>query len=128
MADDVLGGRGNYYLYNPKDEMSQTTVEYERVSYEGGATRSPVSERYDLIPFAGMQACARRFAYGAVRHGDRNWESGGEEFAEATVNHLLKHAGKFSQYRKQDDLDAIICNAMMLAHFKTKGFLPEKEK
>ena len=103
------------------------SIDYDRVAYEGGATRSPMKERFDLIPHSGLQAIARRFAYGAERHGDRNWESGGAEFAETTINHLMKHVALFSQHRRQEDLDALLCNGVMLAEFKRRELLPEKE-
>ena len=80
-----------------------------------------MAERFDLVPFAGVEAIARRLGLGAKLHGARNWERGGETFAEATLNHLLRHAYLFSQDRQTEDLDAIVCNAAMLAHFRKLG-------
>ena len=49
--------------------------ERERVAkqqFEGGATRTVKSERYDLIPPEAEAALARRFGLGAQRHGEGN--------------------------------------------------------
>ena len=32
----------------------------------------------------------------------------------------------FVEHRRQEDLDAVLCNAAMLAWFKEKGFLGER--
>lgn len=93
----------------------------KKQTYEGGATRSELQERYDLIPSAAMRAMARRLALGAERHGARNWEQGGEEFVQATKNHLIKHLFLYLEGDKSDaHLDAIICNAAFLCHFRDK--------
>lgn len=92
-----------------------------KATYEGGATRSALQERYDLIPSAAMRAMARRLALGAERHGERNWEKGGSDFVQATKNHLIKHLFLFLEGDTSDaHLDAIICNAAFLCHFKDK--------
>jgi hypothetical protein len=93
----------------------------EKTAYEGNATRSKMSGRYDLIPPAAIQALARRLELGAGRHGDRNWESGGEEFRKASVNHLMKHFLEYLAGRDtQENLDAMICNVAFLIHFEEK--------
>jgi hypothetical protein len=93
----------------------------EKQVYENGATASKLDERFDLIPFAGLEYAARRFALGAKKHGSRNWESGDRGFAEARLNHLLRHAAAFAETRQTEDLEAIICNGMMLAKFRAEG-------
>jgi hypothetical protein len=89
-------------------------------TYEGGATRSVVEERYDLIPKEAIDALARRLAVGAVRHGENNWRRGGAEFRKATINHLMKHLLNYIEHGNEDDAntDAIICNAAFLCYFE----------
>lgn len=88
--------------------------------YEGGATRSEQDVRYDLISPHGMKALARRLALGAKKHGERNWEKGGEAFRQATISHMLGHLTNYMQNPNQEDTDALICNAMFLSHFEAK--------
>lgn len=90
-------------------------------TYEGGATRTELQERYDLVPHASIRAIARRLAVGVPIHGANNWKAGGKEFVEATRNHLAKHVALFLDGDTSDNhLDAIICNAAFLCHFRDK--------
>jgi len=93
---------------------------------KSGATSTRLEERFDLIPFAALSALARRFWYGSTRHTPRNWEKGDAEFAEIRLNHCCRHMALFAEYRRQEDLDAVLCNAAMLAKFKERGFLEER--
>jgi len=95
----------------------------EKVTYGGGATSTKLEERFDLIPYEAEEAMARRFGVGVLRHGERNWESGDEEFAKARLNHLRKHLALFCDTRKTEDLDAVICNAAMLCRFRAEGLI-----
>lgn len=92
-------------------------------SYEGGATRSPLKERYDLIPQSAMAALARRLALGAERHGENNWKGGGDAFRKATVCHLIKHLFDYLEHGNANDAntDAIICNAAFLCEFEERN-------
>ena len=94
----------------------------ENKSYEGGATRSNMKERYDLIPKEAIDAIARRLALGAERHGENNWKQGGPEFRKATINHLMKHLLNYMKSGNADDAntDAIICNAAFLCYFEER--------
>jgi hypothetical protein len=67
-----------------------------------------------------MELTAGRFAYGATRHGARNYRKGAldEEFILDRINHLIEHAMKFAEDRKTADLSAILCNAAILADIK----------
>lgn len=95
--------------------------------HASGATATKLDESWNLIPFAGLQAAARRFFVGEQRHGARNWEQGDDAFAEQRLKHFMRHAALFVEYRRQEDLDAVLCNAMMLAKFKERGFLKERK-
>jgi len=88
--------------------------------YEGGATRSAMTERYDLIPKAAVAALARRMGHGAKKHGENNWRNGGPEFRRATINHLMGHLLDYIENGNANEAntDAIICNAAFLCHFE----------
>ena len=90
--------------------------------YEGGASRSPLKERYDLIPKEAIEAIARRLALGAEAHGENNWKTGGPEFRKATLNHLMKHLLDYMDNGNASDgnTDAIICNAAFLCFYEKK--------
>lgn len=92
-----------------------------------GATSTQLDEQWDDLPLEGLRAAARRFAYGRSRHGKGNWKKGDAEFANERLNHMLRHAHLFSEHRRQEDLDAVLCNAMMLADYKARGLMPEQE-
>lgn len=99
----------------------------EIVTSKSGAQSTKLEEAWDLLPFAALSSIARRFWYGAQRYAPRNWEDGDNEFAETRLSHCFRHMSLFAQYRRQEDLDAVLCNASMLAHFKAeKGFLKER--
>lgn len=89
-------------------------------AYEGGATRTPKTERRELIPSAAIDALARRLALGAKKHGVNNWRKGGPEFVQATVNHLLDHIFAYLEHGGKENTDAIICNAAFLCHYEEK--------
>ena len=100
------------------------------VKSKSGATSTKLEEDYNLIPFAAIRAMARRFWVGAQKHAPRNWEKAIEhkddEFAEARLKHLYRHVALFAEFRRQEDLDAIMCNGAMLCHFKEHGLLAER--
>lgn len=104
-------------------------MEGELIKGKSGATSTRLDERYDLIPFAALQAMARRFFVG-LKHGARNWEKAiaarDEEFAEIRLAHLYRHVALFAEFRRQEDLDAIMCNGAMICHFKQNGLLAER--
>lgn len=96
-------------------------LEEPKQAFEGGSTRSEMKERYDLIPKVAIDGIARRLALGAEKHGERNWETGGQDFVRATKNHLFAHVLKYLADGEQEDLDAIGCNYAFLAHFRARG-------
>ena len=98
------------------------------VKSKSGATSTALDDRYDLIPYAAIRAIARRFGVGAKKHAPRNWELGDQEFAETRLNHCMRHMARFVEYRQMEDLDAVLCNASMLAYWKDLGLLPSRGK
>jgi hypothetical protein len=82
-----------------------------------GSTRSVMTERYDLISPVGLRRLARRYAVGAEKHGERNWERG--QKAGVVINHMLKHLNDFSAGDRSDDhLAAVAWGAFALMHFQ----------
>ena len=106
-------------------------MEGEVVKSASGATSTKLEESWQLLPFAALQAMARRFWVGLQKHAPRNWEQAiaakDEAFAEARLAHCFRHVALFAEFRRQEDLDAVLCNAAMLAHFKANGMLPQRE-
>lgn len=98
----------------------------EIVKHKSGATATKLDEGWNLLPFAGMQYAARRFFLGMSRHGARNWEKGDEDFAEERLKHFVRHAALFGEYRRREDLEAVLCNGMMLAFFYERGLMKER--
>lgn len=89
------------------------------------ATSTELKEDWNDLSFPALQAAARRFNLDRAKHGRFNWQKGDEEFAEERYSHMLRHAYLFQQFRRQEDLDALLCNAMMVAWYKDKGFFKE---
>ena len=90
--------------------------------FTSGAKSSKVKPRYDLLPERGLRLGANRFQYGANSHGERNYIKGDlrgstpdPAFVLDRMNHLFEHLSKFMLTRQTKDLEAIICNALMLA-------------
>lgn len=98
----------------------------EVITSKSGATSTKLEEAWNLIPFTALQAMARRFWHGSQKHAPRNWEKGDEEFAEIRLSHCARHMALFAEHHRQEDLDAVLCNAAMLAYYKDKGFLGER--
>jgi hypothetical protein len=87
------------------------------------ATSSKIDIDFHDLPYAALEAAGRRFAFGRKRHGRFNWKQGNKEFAEERLKHLVNHVALFCEERRQEDLDAILCNAMMIAWFNDHGLL-----
>ena len=90
-------------------------------SFERGATRTEQEFRFDLIPPPALRAMARRLKLGAEKHGERNWERGGERFRQATISHLLDHVQAYMDGGGRENADAIITNAAFLCHFEERS-------
>lgn len=86
---------------------------------DSGATRSKDADayRYDLITPHGMKRLAKRYADGAVTHGDRNWEKGIP--ASVNLNHLEGHLQQWKAGdTSEDHLAAIAWGVFALMHFE----------
>ena len=89
------------------------------------ATSTLLMEDWHDLPFAALQAAARRFNLGRSKHGRFNWKQGDAAFVEERIKHLVRHVMLFAETRQQDDYDALICNAMMVGWFMLKGIMSE---
>lgn len=90
--------------------------------YESGGTRSSDADdvRFDLITPVGMRRVAKRYADGAIKHGDRNWEKGIP--ASVTINHMLNHLNKWQSGDRSDDhLAAVAWGALALLHYEERN-------
>lgn len=75
------------------DEIKGETFSMKMHEFGSGARSTEVKPRYDLIPTEALAALARRFGYGAVKHGENNWRNGvnDQEFHRDRVNHAIEH-------------------------------------
>jgi hypothetical protein len=93
-------------------------------TFDSGATRSKDADdvRYDLVSPIGLRRLAERYALGAKKHGDRNWEKGVP--VRHTMNHLQRHIEKWrSGDRSEDHLAAAAWGLVALMHYEET--LPE---
>lgn len=89
--------------------------------FESGATRSRDWDgvRYDLISPVGLRRLAARYAHGAARHGDRNWEGGMP--AGDVLNHLYAHLNAWQAGDRSDDhLAAAAWGLFTLMHYEER--------
>src|SRR5690349_17218789 len=89
--------------------------------FVSGAKSSIEKPRFDLIPLVALRAVAERFAYGASRHGARNYEKGADDpdFVRDRYNHLIEHALRAaSGDASEDHLGAVLCNAAILLRLR----------
>lgn len=92
-------------------------IQQQMHQFKSGAKSTKVMPRFDLIPIRADELCAGRFEYGATRHGERNYRSGrgDETFLRDRINHMIRHAKLFAEFRRTSDLAAVLCNAAILA-------------
>ena len=118
---DALGGKAPLENFKP-ESCTSTSLDPNPTLTIGGAQTSKLSGRFDLLPFDGLLAAARRFEYGATKYAEWQWAAATDEkFAEDRVNHLVRHCILFAQYRRREDLEALLCNGMMAAFFKNQN-------
>lgn len=100
---------------------SEKALAPELHQFASGGTRSKDADelRYDLISPVGLRRLAKRYADGAVTHGDRNWEKGIP--ASATLNHLLRHLNLWADGDRNDDhLAAAAWGCFALMHYEER--------
>ena len=85
--------------------------------FASGAKSSVEKPRYDLVPAVAVELIAERFAYGAARHGARNYRKGANDtdFVRDRTNHLIEHVMKYAETGSRADLAAVGCNFAILA-------------
>lgn len=93
-----------------------------------GATSIELNFDFHDLPYAGLLYAARRFHLGHYKYGRFNWTKGNKAFAEERLKHMMAHAAKFAHYRMREDLEAVLCNAMMLADFNECGLLSKNPR
>ena len=101
----------NDSLARPRGEKLKT--------YDSGATRTDIQERWSLLPMDSLRAAARVMARGAETHGDNNWRKGIpiDEVCDHAMNHIAKH---LEGDRSEEHLAHALCNMAMAVHFHLK--------
>jgi hypothetical protein len=75
----------------------------------GGGTRSEKAPPYHLVPREGLRRTAKRFGFGAEKHGEWNWLKSTETrelaagWATEAYNHMMEHAMKMAAGLDPDD-------------------------
>lgn len=66
---------------------------HKELIQQDGALREDKSDklRYDLIPLCQLKRLAKHYGDGAKVHWDRNWESGGLQYAEDCRKSAFRH-------------------------------------
>lgn len=75
--------------------MQDTTASF--ANFPSGAKRSEkIKPRYDLIPSAPLRRLAERYALGADKYGEWNWQRGlsDPQFLKDGFNHIIDHLQK----------------------------------
>ena len=101
--------------------------EFLMTEFESGAKSTVQKPEYRLIPIEAMHAIAKRFAYGAARHGEKNYQKGATDpaFIRDRQNHAIEHLHHYAAGETittadgkvetpMDHLEAAICNLAML--------------
>ena len=101
----------NDALARPRGETLKT--------YDSGATRTDIQERWSLLPMDSLRAAARVMARGAETHGDNNWRKGIpiDEVCDHAMNHIAKY---LEGDRSEEHLAHALCNMAMAVHFHLK--------
>lgn len=66
-----------------------------------GGQKGSKPERYDLIPFEGLDEVARVYAYGANKYADHNWRRGYRWSLSSAA--ALRHISRWMQGEDRDD-------------------------
>ena len=101
-------------------------IEEVKYALPGGATRSEQAPAYHLVPPDGLRRIAQRFALGAKKHGEYNWERSiikeedAAAFAKEAYNHMLEHTMKMigGRHVSDDHLAAIGWAVVVLAQIE----------
>lgn len=93
--------------------------------YGTGATRSADADevRYDLIPAGPLRRLAMRFATGAEKHGDSNWQKGLPPGV--IYNHMIRHIElwRLGMDPGDDHLAAVAFGAVALMWYEERGHI-----
>lgn len=105
-------------------EAKLRQMDNEKV-FESGAIRTNLDHvRYDLISPYALERLAKRYAFGAKKRGDRNWEKGIPD--SELINHIEKHLVEYKKGDKSDDhMAAIAWNVFASLHFDEVKAAPQ---
>jgi hypothetical protein len=109
------------------DWFAEEFLMTEMKQFESGAKSTVQKPEYRLVPLEAMQAIAKRLAYGAARHGEKNYQKGAADpaFIRDRQNHAIEHLLHYANgdtittadgkvETPMDHLEAAICNLAML--------------
>ena len=89
-------------------------------TFDGGAQRSDLKLRYDLITSEFQRRLARTMTLGEAKYGANNWQKGDKQFAVDAFNHLIEHANWYKDGdTNEDHLAHILANVMFLMYFQS---------
>jgi hypothetical protein len=103
---------------NAQEENKRDHTKDKMQTFETGATRSILNERFDLICPAALRRLALRYALGVVKHGENQWCKGIP--ISVCLNHLENHLAnyKMNGNRSEDNMAAIAWNAFAIMHYE----------
>ena len=98
--------------------IGDTKMEDEIVKPTNSDAKSTkLDEDWNDLPFAALMMAAKRFNLGRQIYGKDNWKKGDSDFAEVRLSHCIRHLILFTEYKKIEDLEASICNLMMICWY-----------
>jgi hypothetical protein len=107
----------------------------DKHTFSSGASSSGMKPRYDLIPSWALERIAKRFAEGAKKYGENNWQKGvtDKEFIIDRMNHMVEHlykkieAVRAGEINPDDDMAAVILNAIfVMGHERATSTQPDE--
>lgn len=96
-------------------------------TFPSGAKRSELKPRYDLIPASPLRRLAARYAMGAERYGEYNWQKGLP--ISDTLNHVIDHLLRYKEqlnspnvpFDPDDDLAAAAWGVFALMYYEERS-------
>lgn len=97
-------------------------TEYVFKEFDTGAVREDtlLNYRYDLIPIESLARLARRYAFGAKKYGENNYQKG-LPYSD-TFNHIMSHLLLYNSGDQSDDhLAAAMWGCATLMYFEERN-------
>lgn len=132
-AYDMCTKPGQYKGYETLNTSPDPVAKDDRHAFASGAMSSGMKPRYDLIPTYALERMARRFAEGAAKYGENNWQKGVNDpaFIRDRINHAIEHLlilrdkvnfrttnPGYVPVPPDDDAAAVILNAIFVMAFE----------